>query len=374
MMILLGPTHPRFQGGIVEYTHYLAAALKQADVPLKVISFSRPYPKKWYQGSVTASLNLPPIVPELPLLDWLSPVSWIRTWLRIKAIDPSILLVQWWTFFWALPYMVVLVLVRLTTQTKIVIIVHNITDHEASWWKWVLSYMVLWLGHGYITHASTMQQDLQRLFPHKETVMHLHPISQQGGAAPTKQRAQQKLKVSSPVLLFFGIVRPYKGLDVLLQALVLVHKTMPSVQLLIAGDFWGSEQVYRDTIKELGIEDTVIIHNAFIPDVEVPWYMAAADVAVFPYLTATGTASTKLALRYNVPIIATRVGDMPDLFALGAVGTMVPSNNPAQLSEAIIDFFKHKRSYTRAIQTVSKQVTWSSLAQSVVGMLHTGHE
>ncbi|PJE63521.1 hypothetical protein COU89_02835 [Candidatus Roizmanbacteria bacterium CG10_big_fil_rev_8_21_14_0_10_45_7] len=373
MMVLIGPTNPHFQGGIVEYTHYLADALKKAGVPVQVLSFSRPYPKQFYKGSPTAQLNLPEIPGELSLLDWLSPFSWVRVWWHIKTLDTSMMIVQWWTFFWALPYMVVMLLVRLTTQTKIVVVVHNISDHEPSWWKSLLSYMVFWLAHGYITHAKTLQQDLLRMFPHKETNLHLNPIPNTAVSMPQKLDAQKKLNVSSPLLLFFGIVRPYKGLEVLLEALVSVRQAIPSIKLLVAGDFWRDEQRYQDKITALGLQHEVILHNAFILDSNIPLYMAAADVAVFPYITATGTASTKLALRYNLPIIASEVGDVPDMFALGTIGAMVPPNNPTQLSEAIIDFFKHKRNYQKAIQAISKELTWDSLAQSVLTMLHTSY-
>ena len=241
MIVLIGPTNPQFQGGIVEYTHYLAHALKGAGAPLTVVSFSRPYPKRFYKGQSTMPLTLPTINDERTLLDWLSPISWIRTWWSIKALDPSIVMLQWWTFFWALPYLAIMLMLRFSTQTKIVIIVHNIKDHEPSWWKSLLSYLVLWLAHGYITHAKTMQEDLHALFPHKEVVVHLHPIPEAIAPLPKKADAQHALAVASPLLLFFGIVRPYKGLEVLLESLVLVQKKLPSITLLVAGDFWGDE-------------------------------------------------------------------------------------------------------------------------------------
>ncbi len=367
MIVLLGPTQPKFQGGIVEYTHQLAAAWQHIGIDATVVSFTRPYPSFLYKGKKRIEDNsLPSIAAQMPIIDWLCPCSWIGAWWTIRTMRPETLYVQWWTVFWALPFFVIVVLLRLTTRIRIVMIVHNVYDHESSWVNKLFSRMVLSYADSFFTHAMSLKRELKQIFPDKTVTVQLHPLPR----VLPNVRVRSK-KNWSHTVLFFGLVRPYKGLMTLLEAFAIARERLPRLRLIIAGEFWESWLPYEAKISQYHLESAVTIHNRFIPEREVANYFAVADVALFPYLKATGTASTKRALAYGVPIIASCVGDIPDLFALGNVGIAVPPGDREALAQALVDFYSKDVSYAKDITAVMQHLTWKRFAHELYASANT---
>ena len=350
-IVLIGPTGPLFKGGIVHYTHALATALA-AHAEVTVISFSRAYPKWLYRGvqepQVESEFKLNYRI--LPLIDWANPFSWMNAGKEIKKLQPSKVILQWWTAFWGIP----LLFLPTPGVGKKGLIVHNISDHEKIPFSKQMGNALMKKSDFLITHATTMQKTLMQRYPTKKILLQLHPTHTMfTNNAPAHRDPK--------ALLFFGHVRPYKGLPVLIDAFESVKKKIPDATLTIVGEFWNPNDVPH------GAGITVI--NRYIADNEVPKYFAKSAALVMPYLHGTGTAVSKVALATTTPIIATQVGDLPDIFALGNVGILVPPNDPAALSDAIVAFLKKKQGvYNQSIQRVAKELTWNNYAMKLLNL------
>lgn len=363
-IILVGPTSPLFKGGISHYTYNLYKELESQKKPVELISFSRAYPKQFFPGATTTDKSKKQFkVDEKQLLDWANPLSWFKVYRYIKNQHPQVLILQWWTWFFTLPYLTILFLTKTLTNIKIVIIAHNPVDHEANLYKKLSANLVLKQAHKIVVHNSKLQKELSKLIK-VPVIMAFHPIYDMfrlGQDIP--KSAQAKLKVDSPLLLFFGHVRPYKGLDILLNALSKLWQKNIKINLLIAGEFWQNPNVYLDKIKSEH-KKFISIENKYIKNEEVEMYFRAADAVVIPYLTGTGSGPAKIALSFGKPIIATNVGDNADLFKIASPGVLVESKSSA-LEKGIVKVLKTK-SFEKEITEIKKQLTWSNLVNKIL--------
>lgn len=349
-IIILGPSAPLFKGGIVHFTHELANELAKKNT-VTLVSFKRAYPSFLYKGKQESEKPSAAIYAERALIDWANPFSWLGVKRFIKEQKPDLVIVQWWTAFWSIP------LWAIQPKLYTTVIVHNISDHERIPLFSFFRKKILQHAHKVITHAQSMGVALKKEFPQIKILTLLHPTHTMFTALPTTTYHNS--------LLFFGHVRPYKGLDVLLHALSLVRKTLP-LTLIIAGEVWGEKNAIEKQIHELGISEHVKLIDHYIPNEEVPRLFTNADAVVLPYRSGTGTAVSKIALATLTPIIGTRVGDIPDMFALGEVGVLTEPNDPDALSKAIVLFYKKKKShYQDALRVVARKSTWSSYASTL---------
>ena len=368
--VLLGPTAPRFKGGIAHYTHSLGAALAACG-ETRVISFSRPYPRILYPGAAEPSSSAPTLPDETALLDWANPLSWRQAGAVAARAQPERVIVQWWSGFWAAPtWQFVRTLRAHRPGARVVGIVHNLADHDSVPFSAAAGRRVLGQCDALVTHATGMATALQARFPATPVTTLPMPAFDlfAGTHLPSQAEAQAGLGVCSPVLLFFGHVRPYKGLDVLLRALAELGPRLPGLTLLVVGEFWKESRAETAAlIAALGLEGRVRVVDRYVPDEEVPFYFRAADAAVLPYRSATGTAVSKVALALCTPLIATAVGDLPDLFAREPVGVMCAPEAPRALAEAIERFYAgDRRVFAAAAQRAAAALTWDAFARRLL--------
>ena len=370
-IILFGPTAPKFKGGIVHYTYLLSKELERQNISYNLISFSRAYPKRFFPGSKTedkSELRFA-VQNEVPILDWANPLSWWRTFRYIKNSPATKIIFQWWTWFWGVPYLFILLSLKLFTKKEIVVVAHNPQDHEGAFYKKILSHFVFFLADKIVAQTKSNLANFKKTYPQKKIVLGRLPIFDLFYDKQISQgEAQQKLKVTSPLFLFFGHVREYKGLKILLRALGKYNlENKLKANLLIAGEFWEAKNEYQELIKELHLEKNVQIMEKYIANEEVGFFFEACDFVAIPYLEATGSGPAKVALAFKKPILATAVGDNVDVFSLGKVGEIVEANNVEAMAKGIKNILNaDKKVLSKNIDKVKKELSWTGLVKSIL--------
>jgi glycosyltransferase involved in cell wall biosynthesis len=313
-IVLLGPVWP-FRGGISHYTAVLADLLISEGISTKVISFKRQYPRWLYPGKTDRDTSNQPLKTDAEfLLDPFNIFSWFTTAARIRDHEPDLVAIQWWVTFWSIP---VGILARLLKQNRIQLIfmIHNVLPHEPNALDIWLAKFALSSASQFIAHSVREKNRLLALIPKASVVVAPLPVyTVPGEEKVAKNVARRRLGLAEEGcwLLFFGFVRPYKGLSILLEALGILRLQGIQPYLLIAGEFWQDKQSYLDQIKHSQLSDQVEIIDRYIPNEEVAIVFSAADALVAPYLEgASQSAVASLALGYNMPII------MSDLVAQG---------------------------------------------------------
>jgi glycosyltransferase involved in cell wall biosynthesis len=323
--LIIGPVFP-YRAGIAYCTVKLADEL-QADV----ISFARQFPRSLYPGSSDVDPTLPKFERARFLLDIVNPLTWLRTGLLLRRERPSAVIFVWWVWVWALPYLTLLAF--LPKGTRVVMQCHNIGDKEPAAWKRWLTNRVLRRGHVLVVHAKTEAEDAARRGLGNVVTTFL-PVHELGGTIPTRAAARRSLGLGGNVALFFGHVRPFKGLDIALRAWPLLKTP---VTLVVAGEaWWKGEEEYRALARGL---DNVRLDFRFIPDSVIATYFAAADVVLAPYRIEAQSGVALTAFHFARPVIATTVGGLPEIIEEGANGMLVPPEDPAALARAVDAFF-----------------------------------
>ncbi|MCZ2126847.1 MAG: glycosyltransferase [Anaerolineales bacterium] len=360
---LIGPVYP-YRGGIAHYTTSLALALRQAEHDVRIISFKRQYPSFLYPGKTDKDPSKNPIhINAEYLLDPLYPWTWQHTARSILSDTPDLIIIQWWVTFWGMAFGALLRLLR--SPIKTAYLIHNVLPHENQIWDRSLARFALKPASSFIVQAVSQQERLLELLPNAEVHFCEHPVygrfSEQT-LSKAEARAQLNLPLDAPVFLFFGVVRPYKGLDYLLKALA---KTDGTIQLIIAGEFWEDVSVYKEQIKRLGLSGRILLINQYIPDEQAHLVFSAADALVAPYVGGTQSGVVERANGYGLPIILTDaiVNESEDLLINAQV---VPAKNEDALAAAINKVAKTPR--PAPPQSRAKD-DWRRMVKTIEGLL-----
>jgi glycosyltransferase involved in cell wall biosynthesis len=324
---IIGPVFP-YRGGIPYCTTRLAEILGA-----EVISFKRQFPKSLYPGSSDLDESLRDRTPPGArfLLDIVNPWTWLTTALRLRKERPQAVILVWWVWVWTLPYLTLLLF--LPRGTRVLLQCHNIGDKEPAAWKRWLTNLVLRRGDALVVHAKSEAADAAARVD-RPVVTAFLPVHEMGGAIPSKAEARVRLGVEGNVALFFGHVRPYKGLDLALRAW---REVRTQATLLVAGEvWWKNEEEYRALAAGL---ERVRLEFRFVPDSEIATYFAACDVVLAPYRTEAQSGVALTAFHFGRPVIASTVGGLPEVIEEGVNGLLIPPEDPAALALAIDAFF-----------------------------------
>ena len=337
---ILGPVYP-FRGGIAHYTYFLDRALQGAGQQTQLISFRRQYPNWLYPGASDKDPSQSALQSHASyLLDPLYPWTWTKALRSIMDWKPDTIVFQWWTTFWGPAFAFICRQVKKQGISP-VFIIHNVLPHEQRFFDQWLARLALSEGKAFIAQTDTQKVRLQSLLPEAFIEVCSFPGYPKLSAvelARPEARAKLGLPDSVSTLLFFGIVRPYKGLKVLLEALSILNQEAAKPHLIIAGEFWEDLAMYQSIIRDLDLADQVHIYNRYIPNEEVGDFFTAADVLVAPYVEGTQSAVVSLGFGYGTPMIVSEVAAEGLDGDQRSVVTIVPTNDAQSLAGAIREF------------------------------------
>ncbi len=375
---VIGPTYP-YRGGIAHYTTLLTRHLRKEGHEVLLVSFSRQYPKWLFPGKSDKDPSERPLQTEAEyLLDGLNPMTWWRTIKRLRAWQPDVVVMQWWVPYWAPAWTVLTRAVkRLPNSPRLVVICHNVLPHEQGRLQRVLPFIIrLAIGQAdsFVLHSQADAQVLKRILP--SAAAQVAPLPTYANLADGADMILPfALPDDRPLLLFAGFVRPYKGLDILIEALPLVLAKMP-VHLLAAGEFWQGSEMYQKQIERLDIGNAVTIVDKYLPDEMLVACMRRADVVVLPYRSATQSAVVQMAFGQGTPVITTNVGGLGEVVANGRTGLVVPPEDPQALAAAICRYFREEMGERMrgVIQQENGRFSWDALIDRLKQLSETNDQ
>jgi len=365
---LIGPSYP-FKGGIASYTTHLYRELATRHDVLYV-AFSRQYPDWLYPGQSDRDPSDTELQEEncRQIIDSLNPLTWRKAVREISDFKPDLVIFPWWVMFWA-PQFIYMIrgIRRRVKSSRVVFLCHNVIAHEPGWLSRLLTRLTLRLGDVFLVHSAQDKHALQSMLDHPR----VHQVEHPAYDLPRLQRcgrgrARKKLGIEGDVVLFFGFVRPYKGLNVLLDAMAIVLKQRPCT-LVVAGEMWGDPRVYNEQIEGLGMSGQVRLIGDYIPQQDIAAYFGASDLVVLPYLSATGSGVVKLAYSYHRPVVVTSVGSLPEAVIEGETGYVVQPGDANALARSILAYFN--RSDRAAMESVIarhvQQFSWEPVVDAL---------
>lgn len=364
-IVLVGPVHP-LRGGIAQFNAQLYHQLR-AKHAVQIISFSRQYPRWLFPGRTQFDESrMAPFggVPALPLIDSIAPWSWWRTAAYLANLRPRVVVFMHWMPFFAPAYGTIARRLKARDDTRIVFLCHNLYPHEPSPVDRLLTRYALRAVDGIIVLSESVAREAREFAPHAKIRRVAHPIPNIFPPLPTAAEARKTLGIAQDelVLLFFGYVRAYKGLQVLLRAMPLILKQR-KCRLLIAGEFYEPRSQYDRLLSALNIAQAVTIVDQYLPNEEVPSVFAAADLCVLPYVSATQSGVAKVAYGFDKPVIITNVGGLAEEVIDGQTGYIVPPQNPEALAAAVDRFCREREhhDFAAAIAQFRRRYSWEPL-------------
>lgn len=357
-IVLIGPILP-FRGGIAQHTTMLHRAMRPG-CDLLTISFSHQYPRWLFPGKSDRdpaySNYREPGVDYL--IDSKNPLSWKKAVQGILDFRPDSVIIPWWTVYWAFCFRYIAKQVRGSGAT-VVLLCHNVIEHESSRWKHMLTRSVFAQADRFVVHTHQDAANLANAVVNPRVEIHPHPIYSQfpEPEQPWQRRARLEL-------LFYGFVRPYKGLGTLLEAMALLADL--DVKLTVAGEFWDGEDAAKHKIQALGLSDRVELRPRYHTERETAQLFDRADCVILPYRSATGTGVIPIAYHYNKPVVVTRVGGLPDIVLDGTTGFVVDPESPQSLAQGIkrCEAF---RPLPGAFDEMKRRMSWESMAEALIG-------
>jgi glycosyltransferase involved in cell wall biosynthesis len=376
-VIIIGPGHP-LRGGLATFNQRLAKEFIQSGYDCSIYSFSLQYPSFLFPGKTQYSDEPAPEGLTIhSAINSINPLNWIKVGNRLKKERPDIIVVRFWLPFMGPALGTILRRVKKNRHTRIVCIADNVIPHEKRFGDKPFIKYFLKSCDAFITMSEKVMSDLRLFEKDKPAQQVQHPLYDNFGAIISKEEARRKLGVGSreSVVLFFGFIRKYKGLDLLLEAMSVLKNLKPQtsnlpdrqagIKLLVAGEFYEDAKQYHELIEKLGIKDQLILKTDFIPDSEVKYYLCAADAVIQPYRNATQSGVTPLAYHFEKPMVVTNVGGLPALVPDGKVGVVVEPN-PQAIAEGILKFYQLGEDYfIPHLREEKKKYSWNNLVNAI---------
>ena len=372
-LTLLGPFHP-YRGGIVHFLQTLARGLAARGHAVRAVNFRRQYPERLFPGKTQYADGPPPAgAPEAPrLLDTVNPLTWRATARRIAADGADVVLFKYWMSFFA-PSLGTAARALRKKGVRVLCVVDNALPHERRPGDRALARYVLGACDGLIVMSDQVRRDVESLNLGVPVRQVAHPTYDLFGLPVERGAARRALDLpeGAPVLLFFGFIRRYKGLHVLLDAMPRVMEKLPGAVLVVAGEFYADEAELRAQAERLGLGDAVRFDADYIPDERVGVYFGAADVVVQPYVTATQSGVAGIAYHFGRPVVTTDVGGLAETVPDGVAGLVVPPENPRALADAVVRFFEEPGLATRleaGVAAEREKYSWDRMYEVIEEM------
>ena len=367
-IFILSPAHP-LRGGIAALSERLARALQAQGAEVRIISFSLQYPAWLFPGKTQYTTDPAPSDLHIQtLVNSIHPLNWLRIGRLIRRERPDLLLIRYWLPFMAPCLGTITRIARRNGHTRVLAIADNILPHERRPGDRLLTRYFVKSVEAFVVMSRSVAQDLRRFTLQKPVIFTPHPVYDNYGDPVDKAtaRATLHLKSDEHYVLFFGFIRRYKGLDLLIEAMADERLRALKVQLIVAGEFYEAPEPYHALLARYNLSSEVILHTHFIPNEQVKYYFGAADIVVQPYRSATQSGISQLAFHFAKPMIVTDVGGLPETVQHGQEGYVVPVQ-PQAIADAMVDFFAHQRSAAleAGVQAGKKRYSWHYMSTSI---------
>lgn len=366
-IVILGPAYP-LRGGIAAFNERLAQELIGMGHQVVIYTFSLQYPSFLFPGKTQLSDAPPPQGLDIRVqVNTLNPLSWFRTARDIRRLRPDMVLTRFWIPFMAPALGSILRRVKKGGQTRVVCIADNVIPHEKRPGDQALTRYFLDSCDAFIAMSRTVSDDLKK-FVSGPVTLTPHPLYDHFGEKADKIAARRQLGVDTEGkwLLFFGFIRTYKGLDLLLEALTDPEIKREQIRLIVAGEFYESEEPYRKLLAKNKLRDAVILHTHFISDDQVRYYFSAADAIVLPYRSATQSGIAPMAYHFERPMIATDVGGLAETIPDGISG-LVCQPEPEALAAAILRFYSMgSETFSAGLAAEKQKYSWPAMAEAIL--------
>jgi len=372
-IIIIGPAHP-LRGGLASYNERLAKEFLQQGHQVSIYTFSLQYPGFLFPGTTQFSTEPAPADLDIHVcINTVNPLNWISVGLELKKQRPDLIVVRYWLPFMGPCLGSILRIAKKNKHTKVVCIADNIIPHEKRMGDIVFTKYFVSPVDGFITMSEKVLTDLGQFAKGKPAKFVAHPLYDNFGEKISKEEARSKLKINNEelIILFFGFIRRYKGLDILLDAMKLLQKgdNYRTPRLLIAGEFYEDRKTYDEQIEQLGIKDMLILRTEFIADSEVKYYLSAADLVVQPYRNATQSGVTPLAYHFEKPMIVTNVGGLASMVPDDKVGLIAEPNAESIAAKITEYFYKGSAHFLPYLIEEKKKYSWSKMAISILELV-----
>jgi glycosyltransferase involved in cell wall biosynthesis len=366
-VVIIGPAHP-LRGGLASFNERLARQFKKEGNEVTIYTFSLQYPGFLFPGTTQYSSEPAPNDLNIKVaINSINPLNWIIAGKRLKREKPDVIVVRYWLPFMGPCLGTILRIAKRNSSTKVVCIADNIRPHEKRPGDTTFTRYFIKPVDAFTTMSRKVMQDL-RQFTNKPAEQVVHPLYDNFGEPLSKKAAREQLGLSpnDKIILFFGFIRRYKGLDLLLEAMALPKMQQSGIKLLIAGEFYEDRKFYDEIIVSRNLAPQLILKTGFIQDSEVRYYLSSADFVIQPYRSATQSGVTPLAYHFERPMLVTNVGGLPDLVPDGKVG-LVSDASPQSVADKILQLYQlGEAHFLPHLREEKKKYSWSILTKAII--------
>ena len=368
-IIIIGSAHP-LRGGLSAFNERLARSFQENGDEVEIYTFSLQYPNFLFPGKTQYSSEPAPTDLNIKVkINSINPFNWWKVGNALRKMRPDIVVIKFWLPFMGPCFGTILRRIRRNKHTRIISIIDNIIPHEKRIGDRPFAKYFAKAVDAFIVMSKSVGEDMKQFVnPELKQVRFIeHPIYDYGQHIP-KPEARQALTLdpNGKYLLFFGFIREYKGLDLLIEAMADERIRAAGIKAIIAGEFYTDEQPYQELIDKLGVREQLVLHTDFIPDSEVNKFFGAADMVVQPYKTATQSGISQMAYYFESPMLVTNVGGLPEIVPHGKAG-YVTAPNSKEIADAILDFYENNREqgFRDFVKLEKKRFAWQNMVNGV---------
>lgn len=369
---IIGTAYP-YRGGLAAYNERMAAELQREGHLLTVYTFTLQYPGFLFPGKTQYSEEEgPENLNIVRCISSVNPFNWISAGNRIKRLKPDLVIIKYWLPFMGPCFGTILRRIKKNRHSRIITIIDNIIPHESKIGDRAFTRYYVRPVDGFVAMSKNVMADIDQFDRSKPRILSPHPLFDNFGDVLAREEALAALELDPAYryMLFFGLVRAYKGLDLLIEAFADHRFRDSQIKLIIAGEYYSDRKLYTDLIEKHSLGKDIIQVDRFIQDSEVRYYFSACDLVVQPYKSATQSGITQIAYHFNKPMVVTDVGGLSELCPDGKVG-YVTSTNPEAIASAIIRFFRETNQQQMIDQIIEekKKFSWGVLTQNIFTLL-----
>ncbi|QZE13573.1 glycosyltransferase family 4 protein [Halosquirtibacter laminarini] len=365
-IVIIGPAWP-YRGGIATTNERFAKEFEAEGHQVKLVTFTLQYPSILFPGSSQYATCETPSLDIERSINSINPISWIKTGKSVATFNPDIVIIRYWIPFLSPAFGTIARIIKTKSNAKVLLLADNIIPHEKRFFDNILTKYTVKHIDGFLTMSSSVLKQLEQFDQTKPRKLSVHPLFDNYGEKVRREESIKKLGLNPQYryILFFGFIRDYKGLDLLIEAFSYITDLDPNIRLLIAGEYYSKPDKYLSLIKSHNLQKKVELHTHFIGEDQVKYYFNAADIVAQPYRSATQSGVTQIAYHFEIPMLVTDVGGLSEIVPDKKVGYVVPTD-PKDIANALSDFYLNNRftSFVDNIKVEKKRYSWDKLTQA----------